>query len=379
MREVMSNLLLRWRALWKQRQLESDLEDELAFHLAMREEKNRQTEVTESARRSFGNVALLKEDLRDQWTFRVVENFLRDLRYAVRMLRHSPGFTFVAVLSLALGIGANTAVFSVMDTVLLKTLPVKDPQKLVLVTPQCNGDPWIFRNPTFRDLRERQAAFSGMFAVEDQRRLVSFRGATGEDATYLPASVVSGNYFSTLGVRSLIGRMFRDADEQVVGMENVRERMAVIGFGLWQRQYGGDPATVGKRLWIDHHAYTIIGIAPREFHGHQTGFSPDIWTPMNQSKSAAELNQRDWAFFSGVMARLKPSMTTPRAEAAMTALYRQVLAAEVRQGIESSLLRDWPSAPPDRNISHYQIAITPGAQVASGSCATNTPRACAFR
>jgi predicted permease len=118
---------------------------------------------------------------------------------------------------------------------------------------------------------------------------------------------------------------------------------------------------VGKRLWIDHHAYTIIGVAPREFHGHQTGFSPDIWTPMNQSKSAAELNQRDWAFFSGVMARLKPSMTTPQAQAAMTALYRQVLAAEVRQGIESSLLRDGPSAPPDRNLSHYQIAITPGA------------------
>ena len=124
MREIWTRLRLRWRTLWKRRQLDLDLEDELAFHLAMR---------GEGARRAFGNVELVKEDLRDQWTFRAIENLWRDLRYAVRMLRRSPGFTLVAILSLAIGIGGNTAIFSVVDAILLKSLPVRDPEQLRVV------------------------------------------------------------------------------------------------------------------------------------------------------------------------------------------------------------------------------------------------------
>src|SRR5258708_13117540 len=127
MREIVTNLRLRWRALWKRRQLESDLEDELAFHLAMREEKNRRAGVTESARRSFGNPELVKEDLRDQWTFRVIENLWRDLRHAARVLRKSPGFAAGAVATLGLGLGAHTAAFPHLDSLLPPPPPSPPP------------------------------------------------------------------------------------------------------------------------------------------------------------------------------------------------------------------------------------------------------------
>src|SRR6185295_3810981 len=130
---MLTNLRLKWRTLWKRRQLERDLEDELAFHLAMREEKNRHAGVPDGARRVFGNVGLVKEDLRDQWTFRAIETIWRDLRYAARMLQNSPAFTLVAILSLAIGIGANTAIFSVVDAIVLKSLPVRDPEQLRVV------------------------------------------------------------------------------------------------------------------------------------------------------------------------------------------------------------------------------------------------------
>ena len=150
MREALTNLRLRWRALWKRRQLDRDLEDELAFHLAMR---------GEGARRAFGNVELVKEDLRDQWTFRAIENFWSDLRYAARMLRRSPGFTLVAILSLAIGIGGNTAIFSVVDAILLKSLPVRDPEQLRVVL--WTGEKGAPTNTSLRPIQRRAGPASG--------------------------------------------------------------------------------------------------------------------------------------------------------------------------------------------------------------------------
>ena len=132
---------------------------------------------------------MLKEDSRELWQWRPLEEMAQDLRYALRMLRRSPGFTAVAIVSLALGIGANTAVFSVMDTVLLKSLPVEDPERLVLVIPECKTERWIFKNPTFRDLRYRQQVFSGMFAISDSTRMVvTFPSMPESRPTLLAAS-----------------------------------------------------------------------------------------------------------------------------------------------------------------------------------------------
>jgi predicted permease len=355
-----------WRKLlflFGHRDFDAGLGDEIRWHIEMKAQKLVESGVAPEearyrARREFGNALRLKENSREVWQWRPIAGIAQDVRYALRMLRRSPGFTAVAVLSLALGIGANTAVFSLMDTVLLKSLPVEDPERLVLVTPECKGERWILKNPTFRDLRERQTVFSGMFAISDDSRMPVTFAAASHEAVYVPGTIVSGNYFSVLGVRPLIGRVFTEVDDQIP--HGSQERVAVISFGFWQRQFGGEAAAIGRKLNIRRQLYTIIGVAPREFRGHQTGYAPDIWTPMHHAKSEEELNQRNWAFFSGMMARLKPGVSARQAESAMTAFYQQILAGEVGQGIVESLWYPGPSQPPDKKISDYHITLKPG-------------------
>src|SRR5690242_7621886 len=218
---MLTNLRLKWRAVRKRRQLESDLEDELAFHLAMREEQKGQ-----DARRAFGNVALVKEDLRDQWTFRGIETFWKDLRYAARMLRRSPGFTLVAIASLAIGIGANTAIFSVVDAILLKSLPVRNPEELRLVL-------WTGERP-FADhsgygTRGRSGVLilsSFPYSIYQQfvsnvpqfSDLMGFASSkvtvlAGAESHYADAELVTGNFFSGLGVSTLTGRTLTPEDD----------------------------------------------------------------------------------------------------------------------------------------------------------------------
>jgi len=362
----MNRLWRRLLFLFGHRDFDAGLGDEMRQHLEMKVRKLVESGVAPEearyrARREFGNTLLLEENSREVWQWRPVEEMAQDLRYALRVLRRSPGFTAVAVLSLALGIGANTAVFSVMDMVLLKSMPVEDPERLVLVGAECKGESWIFLNPTFRDLREKQQVFSGIAAISDSPRMVAaFPGASQQEAVYVPGTIVSGNYFSMLGVRPLMGRMFTEADDRLPGTGGVQERLAVISYGFWQRQYGGDAGVVGKKIFIKRDLYTIIGVTPREFRGHQIGYAPNIWVPMNQAKTPEELNQRNWAFFSGVMARLKPGVSARQAEAAMTALYEQILTGEIGQGIEGSLWFPGPSQPPDRKILDYHITLKPG-------------------
>ncbi len=362
MRELWCRLLF----LIRRGKFDGDLGDEMREHVEMKARKLMDSgiapvEAHYRAQREFGNPMLIRDQSRDLWQWRPLAEMAQDLRYALRLLRRSPGFTAVAIVSLALGIGANTAVFSVMDTVLLKSMPVEDPGRLVLVDAECKGVSWTFKYPTFRDLRDQQQVFSGIAAISDSPRMVvTFPGASQQGTVYVPGTIVSGNYFSVLGVRPLMGRMFTEADDRVPGTGGVQERVAVISYGFWQRQYGGDARVLGTKISIDRNVYTIVGVTPREFRGHRTGYAPDIWAPMNQAKSPEDLNQRNWSFFSGVMARLRPGVSVRQAEAAMTAAYQQVLTGEVGKGIEESLWSPGPSRPVDKNISDYHISVKPG-------------------
>jgi hypothetical protein len=362
----MSKLWRRLLFLIRPGQFDGELGDEMRQHLEMKAQRLMDTglapeEARYRAQREFGNPMLIRDQSRDIWQWRPLAEMSQDLRYALRMQRRSPGFTAVAIVSLALGIGANKAVFSVMDTVLLKSMPVEDPDRLALVGAECKGVSWIFTYPTFRDVRDHQQVFSGISAISDSPRMVvAFPGTSQHEAAYVPGTIVSGNYFSVLGVRPLMGRIFTEADDRLPGTGGVQDRVAVISYGFWQRQYGGDAAVLRKKISINRDVYTIIGVTSREFRGHRTGYAPDIWVTMNQAKSPEELNQRHWAFFSGVMARLKPGVSVRQAEAAMTAAYQQVLAGEVGRGIEESPRSPGRSQPVDRKISDYDITLKPG-------------------
>jgi len=331
MREVLMNLRLRWRTLWKRRQLERDLADELAFHLAMREEKK-----GGGARRAFGNVELVKEDLRDQWTFRAVENFWRDLRYAARMLRKSPGFTLVAILSLGIGIGGNTAIFSVVDAILLRSLPVRNPEQLRLVlwtgqkgaptdlaqayaTRGSSGGRVVssFPYPTYEQFATQVPQFSDLMGFVLSGVMVNAGPASH------PAGVglVSGNFFSGLGVGALAGRTLTPEDDR----ENA-PLVAISSYRYWERHLELSPEAVGRVIYANGRPLTIVGILPHEFLGVQPGHVPDLYLPIAHVGilNSKWLNRLDadiaWVQMVG---RMRPGASEQGAIAALSSVMRR--------------------------------------------------------
>ena len=344
MRGALTNLRLRWWALWKRRELESDLEDELAFHLAMREQKNREAGVAESAQRSFGNPALVKEDLRDQWTFRGIETFWKDLRYAARMLRRSPGFTLVAIASLAIGIGANTAIFSVADAILLRSLPVRNPEELRIVL-------WTGERPfaghsgygtrgrsgmlilssfpysTYQQFVSNVPQFSDLMGFASSKVTV----IAGAESHYADAELVTGNFFPGLGVTALGGRTLTPEDDRASAAP-----VAVISYQYWERHLGLRPEAVGRTIFINGRPVTVVGIVPRTFLGIRPGRVPDLFLPMaltglfgNKFYDLRDVNTA-WV---QIMGRLRPGVSDGQAMAALGAIMqRSAVAAEKKRG-----------------------------------------------
>ena len=250
-----------WRRLlfpFRKRQFEGDLEEEMRFHLDMKARDS----GAEAARRAFGNAALLREDCREAWGWMAVERLAQDLRYAVRTLRKSPGFTTVVILTLALGVGVNTAVFSFVDRLLLRPLPVPESNRLVSLNSRSTrssniGDGMSY--PDYLYFRDHNGVFSGLAAYGDVE--VSFR--FGEQVERVPGEVVTANYFGVLGASPVLGRSFRAEEDVVPG----RDPVVVLSHRLWQHRLGGDPGIVGRRIAIQDVSFTVIGIAAPGFAG----------------------------------------------------------------------------------------------------------------
>ena len=270
----------------------------------------------------------------------------QDLRYGLRMLLKMPGFTLIAVLSLALGIGANTAIFSLLDAVMLKSLPVQQPDRLVLfgngkeqgVTnsfPNQSQD--LFSYPFYQQIRQRSdvsAVFSGVASVLSLEWTVhGFVNVNGPaDIEPLQVQLVSGTYFPVLGVNAHLGRVLNDADDQIPGGNPV----AVISHSWWSQRLNQDPNAVGKTITIDDIAYTIVGVAPREFFGTTVGNSPDLWVPLSMEKQLPPANWdgRTSESFQSLflIGRLQDGVTPEQASSVVNLLFKQSL--EARAGAQ---------------------------------------------
>jgi predicted permease len=316
---------LRLRSLFRRRQVEQELEEELRYHIERQIEEHIAKGMTpEEARyaalRAMGSVEQRKEECRDMRRVRLIEDLTQDIRCGLRTLRKSPGFTAVATLSLALGIGANTAIFSLINALMLRMLPVKEPQELAVLshtnTLGTRVTSTSFNYPLYEMFRDRNQSFTGIFAAGGVvRARLTVEGTTGEIES-AQQNRVSGNFFSVLGVNAIIGRTLTEDDDRIGNPQSV----AVISYDFWQRRFGLDPAVIGRRITLDDRALTIVGVAPPGFFGFEVGHRPDIWWPITEKGDGLRGYGSWWI---RVMGRVRPGVNLTQARAEMHLIYRQ--------------------------------------------------------
>jgi len=276
----------------------------------------------------------------------MIETWFQDARFAVRLLRKSPLFTLTAALSLAIGIGANTTIFSIANALLLRPLPgLLAPERLVDLGRTTRGEGFdTVSHPYFRSVRERATTLEGVYAYRLEPTPMSLGGRDAAERVY--GTMVSGNYFTVLGTRAAYGRTLEDRDDQAAGANPV----AVISHELWERRYNSDPGIVGQAILLNSHPFTIVGVAPRGFQG-TTVLRSDLWLPLSMTAEAIPRNPSGltsrravWLVMGG---RLKDGVSIPQAQAEM-------------QAIASGLVREFPDDYRDRGIVVAASALVPG-------------------
>lgn len=341
-------LSLRFRSVFRKSAVEGELSEELRFHLEhLIEENVSQGMTAEEARyaalRELGGVDQIKEECRDMRRVNYIENFLQDVRFGLRQFRRNPGFTAIAILTLGLGIGANTAVFSVINAVMLRPLPVRDPQRLVILKwsarqwPKWNGESrWSgcpikanglkesvpegcsFSYPMFEQVRAQNNIFSAVFALVPSPHFgVSIDGHAG----FADGEYVSGEFFRALGLRASVGRLLGPPDDSGNASPAV-----VLSYSYWERQFGGAPSVIGKSITINNVPFSVVGVGPPGFFGLDPGMARDLWLPLSaQSRLVRNVSETadpaSWWLMIG--ARLKPGVKDAQAQAATEVVFRR--------------------------------------------------------
>jgi len=308
------------RSLFRRSKLEHDLDDELRFHLEMKIEENIASgmspdEARYAALRAFGNPGLKREETRDMWGWIMLEHLIQDVRYGLRSMRRSPGFTAVAVLTLALGIGANTALFSVVNGVLLNPLPYWQPDRLVALYSKDHDFTYSsISYPNFLDWVRGNRSFSSLAAFLG----VDFNLTGAGEPERVPAKMVSASFFPLLGVKPTIGRVFLPEEDQLGARPIV-----LISGGLWKRRFGSSPAAVGKTLTLNGTAYAVVGVIPEDFrYGGGNSHRSDVYVPIGQWDDPTFRDRRTGMI--DAVGRLKPRVTFEQAKADMDALGRHL-------------------------------------------------------
>jgi predicted permease len=350
--------------LFARKRLERDLERELRFHVEYQVAEKVRSGIPESearrlARLEFGGIEQIKEECRKRRGTLWLEYLVQDIRFGFRQLRKSPGFTSIALISLALGIGANTAIFTLVNAILLRPLPVQNPNELVLFGDgQAQGatlgvpdnQQWrLFSYSFFHDLRRQSTSYSGIAAVNSSQT-VTKASIAGSAYQTVHVDLVSGSYFSVLGVPAFLGRDLVESDDSAPGAGPV----AVASYAWFQRQFNGDPSALGKSIRIRSQNYTLVGVARPGFSGVTVGQSADLWIPLSmadQVSPSANTFANNLFQPLDVLGRLKPGVTLNQANAESNLLFKQIM---------RGYLGPQPSQKHLEDIARAGFDLTPG-------------------
>ena len=335
----MRELLRRLHFFFHRHQFERELDEEMHHHLALKAEENGSKDA---AQRQFGNITLLKEESRAMWSWRLFDQLAQDTRYAVRAMGASPLFTTMAVLSLALGIGANTAIYSFLDAILLRSLPVAHPEELVVVQWRAKEPPKVIHGhngtrdgdktgvfspnypfAAYESLRSDSSVLSTLFAYATAYRINLVAQNQAEVGN---GQFVSGSFYRSLGVSPAAGRLIDENDDRAGA-----ERVAVLSYRYWQSRYGSDPSAVGQSIRINDVPFTIVGVSAPEFFGVNPGQEHQVYMPIHAAPSLAPRPAEDEKrrffdpnfYWVEMMGRLRPGVSRTQAETELAGRFRQ--------------------------------------------------------
>jgi predicted permease len=346
--------------------MDIELDKELRFHFeAQIADKVRvgipESEARRLTRLEFGGIDQIKEDCRESRGTMWLESIAQDVRYGVRQLRRSPGFSLVAIVSLTLGIGANTAIFTLLNAILLRPVPVQHPGELLLFgdgqahgatlsVPDANWK--LFSRSFFYDFRQKDTSFSGIAAV-DSSQFGTKASISGGAYQTVHVDLISGSYFSVLGVPAFLGRTIEESDDGSDGSGPV----AVASYSWFQRHFNGEPSALGKVIRIQSRDYTLVGVARPGFQGFTVGQSTDLWIPLSMEKGFARpgSNALGQKFFQSLdlIGRLNPGVTEAQASAETNLLFKQII---------RSYLGSQPTQKHLDDLAHASIQLTPGSR-----------------